>query len=164
MNNQNKQGTTNFENVFLSKKNQIILRSAIIDIFNIKKIPIPNFLNLIIFNMCMLMLEKNISIHLFSHKKLSWINIEVLHKLIEEYEEKLEEKENFWEKTRLLKMDRLSKKEEDEEKEAEEEAANTSETLNTSETPEPIVEIPVPIPTTKQMFQKRKSLSSLFKF
>jgi len=99
------QQSTNFENVFLSKKNQNIIKSAFIEICMVNEYKLPTLINTLIINNCIITLEETVHKHKFEAKKLSWINMEVLGKLMNEMEYK--KKNNYWEVTKLLKLERL---------------------------------------------------------
>jgi hypothetical protein len=99
------QYSTNFENVFLSRRNQNILKTAFVEICVVNGYKLPTLMNSLIINICMNTLEETVHKHKFEAKKLSWINMEVLSRLIKEMEDK--KKNNYWEITKLLKLERL---------------------------------------------------------
>lgn len=97
--------STNFENVFLSRKNQNILKSAFVEICILNGYKLPTLINVLIMNFCLNCLEETVHKHKFESTKLSWINMEVLSRMMKDMEDK--KKNNYWEVTKLLKFERL---------------------------------------------------------
>lgn len=100
---------TKFENVFLSRRNQNILKFGIIEICEELGYKIPKQLNLNLLSLSLTILEETIAQHRFEAKKLSWINMEVLSRLMQ-----ILKKENtYWEMANILKEERMQKQEEE---------------------------------------------------
>jgi hypothetical protein len=88
-----------FENLLLSKRNQIILQQAFVQICHLFQEKVPKHFKLLIINKTLYMFKKLSLQHQHNMNKFSWTNIQILTELVKT----LETKKNYWLKFLLSK-------------------------------------------------------------